>query len=190
MSAPAEAASRRVVFSPATVLLPAYIATIFLSAFLLFAVQPMFTKMVTPVLGGSSAVWSVAMVFFQAMLLGGYAYAHALNRYLSPRNGLIVHAGLMLSAALLALPIAFDPTWGRPPADGEALWLIKVFLVSVGLPFFIVSANGPLLQSWFAGSGHAHAGDPYFLYGASNFGAAEYPGSKVANVLEVETSIV
>lgn len=173
MSMPADAASPRAGLPAmaAALLLPAYVATIFLSAFLLFSVQPMFTKMVTPVLGGSSAVWSVAMVFFQAMLLAGYAYAHALGRFATPRTALIVHLGLMLAAAAVALPIAFDPAWGRPPADGEALWLMKVFLVSVGLPFFIVSANGPLLQAWFSRSGHPQAADPYFLYGASNLGS-------------------
>lgn len=151
--------------------LPVYTITIFLSAFLLFGVQPMFTKMVMPVLGGTPAVWSVAMVFFQSVLLLGYAYAHGLTRWLDPRVAAGVHLGLMLLVLAIGLPITFGSTWGTPPEQGQALWLIAVFAVSVGLPFFAVSANGPLLQAWFARTGHPHASDPYFLYGASNIGS-------------------
>lgn len=151
--------------------LPIYTLTIFLSAFLLFGVQPMFTKMVMPVLGGTPAVWSVAMVFFQSVLLAGYAYAHALTRWLDARVAALVHLALMVVVLIAGLPIAFGNDWGTPPAHGQALWLIGVFTVSVGLPFFAVSANGPLLQAWFARTGHPHADDPYFLYGASNIGS-------------------
>lgn len=150
--------------------LPLYAGTIFLSAFLLFGVQPMFTKMVLPVLGGSPSVWSVAMVFFQALLLAGYAYAHALARYAPPRLAAPLHLAVM-AGALLTMPIGLAAGWGRPPGDGEAAWLLGLFLVSVGLPFFALAANGPLLQTWFARSDHPHAGDPYFLYGASNIGS-------------------
>jgi hypothetical protein len=151
--------------------LPTYTATIFLSAFLLFGVQPMFTKMVMPVLGGTPAVWSVAMVFFQAVLLLGYAYAHGITRWLDSRVAALVHLALMLFVLAAGLPIAFDSDWGAPPEQGQGLWLIGVFSLSVGLPFFAVSANGPLLQAWFARTGHPHADDPYFLYGASNIGS-------------------
>jgi len=151
--------------------LPIYTLTIFLSAFLLFGVQPMFTKMVMPSLGGTPAVWSVAMVFFQSVLLAGYAYAHGLTRWLDPRLAALVHLALMMVVLIAGLPIAFGSDWGTPPAEGQALWLIGVFTVSVGLPFFAVSANGPLLQAWFARTGHPHADDPYFLYGASNIGS-------------------
>ncbi|RNJ61681.1 MAG: hypothetical protein EDM03_14980 [Porphyrobacter sp. IPPAS B-1204] len=151
--------------------LPVYTVTIFLSAFLLFGVQPMFTKMVMPVLGGTPAVWSVAMVFFQTVLLLGYAYAHGLTRWLDPRMAAGLHLAVMLIAMAFGLPIAFGSQWGAPPEEGHALWLIGVFTVSVGLPFFAVSANGPLLQAWFARTGHPHANDPYFLYGASNIGS-------------------
>ncbi len=143
---------------------------IFTSAFLLFAVQPMFTKMVLPQLGGSPAVWSVAMVFFQALLLAGYLYAHLSTRYLTTRQAALLHLALLVVTAF-TLPIAVSTSFGTPPAEGQAFWLIGVFLASVGLPFFAVSGNGPLLQAWFARSGHAHAGDPYFLYGASNLGS-------------------
>ena len=147
-----------------------FTGTIFLSALLLFSVQPMFAKMVLPLLGGSPSVWSVAMVFFQGVLLLGYAYAHALTRFLDPRRAVIVHL-CVFALALMALPLAIAGGWGRPPADYAALWLIGLFGVSIGLPFFAVAANAPMLQAWFARTGHPQAQDPYFLYGASNLGS-------------------
>src|SRR5215204_514035 len=155
--------------SPGLVL-ATYAAAIFLSAALLFAVQPLFAKMVLPRLGGSPSVWSVAMVFFQAVLLAGYAYAHVLTRHLSGRVAVVVHVALLV-VATLALPLAIASGWGRPPARGETLWLLGLFAVSIGLPFFALSANGPLLQAWFARTGHPSAKDPYFLYAASNVGS-------------------
>jgi hypothetical protein len=154
--------------SPA--LLPVYGAAIFLSAALLFAVQPMFTKMVLPRFGGSPSVWSVAMVFFQAMLLGGYAYAHLLTRLLPVRIAIVVQVVLLIGAAL-ALPLGVSSGWGRPPEQSEAIWLIGLFTASIGLPFFALSANGPLLQAWFSRTSHPAAGNPYFLYAASNIGS-------------------
>ena len=150
--------------------LPLTAGTLLLSAFLLFSVQPFFAKLVLPRLGGSPAVWSVAMVFFQSMLLAGYGYAHFLTSRLSLKAAVFVHVGL-LAAAALALPIAIPDGWSRPPVEGQAYWLFGLFCVSVGLPFLAVSANGPLLQAWFARTGHLHARDPYFLYGASNVGS-------------------
>jgi hypothetical protein len=155
---------------PPGLLLGVFIAAIFVSAALLFAVQPMFTKLVLPRLGGSPSVWSVAMVFFQAVLLAGYAYAHFLMRFAPARVAVVVHVVVMLMATLM-LPLAIATTWGRPPADGEALWLLGLFTVSIGLPFFALSANAPLLQAWFARTGHSAAKDPYFLYAASNIGS-------------------
>ena len=154
----------------ATATLVLFALTLFTSALLLFSVQPLFTKMVLPKLGGSPSVWSVAMVFFQGTLLAGYGYAHALTRFTRPKIALIVHI-LVLLIAFLVLPIAVAHGWGRPPATGQAFWLVGLFAVSVGLPFFAVAANGPLLQAWFARTGHPHAADPYFLYGASNIGS-------------------
>jgi hypothetical protein len=152
-------------------LLRVFAGAIFLSAALLFAVQPMFTKMVIPKLGGSPSVWSVAMVFFQATLLAGYAYAHLLTTYLPGRRSVVVHVAVM-AAAVFFLPLAVAPWWGRPPADATAaLWLIGLFAVSIGLPFFALSANGPLLQAWFARTDHPSAANPYFLYAASNIGS-------------------
>lgn len=150
--------------------LPVFAATIFLSAFLLFSVQPFFAKMVLPKLGGSPAVWSVAMVFFQTVLLLGYAWAHLLTSRLSLKAAALAHLAVM-ALAFVVLPIAIPAGWSEPPAAGQTLWLLGLFSVAVGLPFFAVSANGPLLQAWFSRSGHPHAADPYFLYGASNIGS-------------------
>ena len=151
-------------------ILVVFTATIFLSATLLFAVQPIFAKMVLPTLGGSPSVWAVSMCFFQAVLLAGYCYAHALNRCLGTRAALIVHLGVLL-AATLALPVALPEFAHEAPSGNVYLWLIGVLGAGVGLPFFAVSANAPLLQAWFARSGHPHAADPYFLYAASNTGS-------------------
>ena len=147
-----------------------YAATLFVSALLLFSIQPMFAKMVLPKLGGAPAVWSVAMVFFQTVLLAGYGYAYVLNRLLSPRWAAMFHL-LLLGITAMMLPIAIAPGWGVPPQDGTALWLFGLFAVSIGLPFFTLSASAPLLQSWFASSGHKQAGNPYVLYAASNLGS-------------------
>jgi len=147
-----------------------YATTLFVSALLLFSIQPMFAKMVLPKLGGAPAVWSVAMVFFQTVLLAGYAYAHLLNRMLPPRWAAVFHLTLLGVTATM-LPIAIAPGWGTPPSDSTALWLFGLFAVSIGLPFFTLSASAPLLQSWFAASGHRQAGNPYVLYAASNLGS-------------------
>ncbi len=151
-------------------LLAAYGVAIFVSAALLFAVQPMFTKMVLPRFGGAPAVWSVAIVFFQAALLAGYAYAHLLTRYTTVRVAVVLHVTLMIGA-VATLPLSIAAGWARPPAVGEAFWLIGLFAASIGLPFFALSANAPLLQAWFARTGHPSARDPYFLYAASNVGS-------------------
>jgi spermidine synthase len=144
--------------------------TLFLSALLLFSVQPLFAKMVLPRVGGTPAVWSVAMVFFQAMLLAGYAYAHALVRFARPATGLVIHVAV-LAIAVIWLPFQISSHFEHPPESGVALWLLALFFVSIGAPFFAVAANAPLLQAWFSRTGHRHAHDPYFLYGASNLGS-------------------
>src|SRR4051794_27874779 len=149
---------------------PLFGATLFVSALLLFAVQPMFTKMVLPMLGGAPSVWSVAMVFFQAALLIGYAYAHLLARTLTIRQSALVHLGVLAAAALM-LPIGIARGFGAPPSTGVGFWLIGLFTASIGLPFAALSANAPLLQSWFAASGHPQARNPYVLYAASNLGS-------------------
>jgi hypothetical protein len=144
--------------------------TLFFSALLMFLIQPMFAKLALPRLGGSASVWSLALVFFQAVLLCGYGYAHLLVKGAGLRAGAMIHGAVML-CTMAGLPIAIAPGWDFPPEQGQAFWLLGLFAASVGLPFFAISANAPLLQSWFARSGHARSGDPYFLYGASNAGS-------------------
>jgi hypothetical protein len=147
-----------------------FATTLFVSALLLFAVQPMFTKMVLPKLGGAPSVWSVAMVAFQAFLFIGYVYAHVIARTLSPARAAIVHL-LYLALVAVTLPLGIAKGFSVPPANGPMLWLVGLFAASIGLPFIALSATAPLLQSWFAATGHAQARNPYVLYAASNLGS-------------------
>jgi hypothetical protein len=147
-----------------------YGLTIFLSATLLFLVQPMFAKMVLPLLGGAPAVWNTAMVFYQAALLAGYAYAHAATAWLGIRRQAALHL-LVLLLPLLVLPIRVAGASAPPSHDNPIPWLLGVMAVAVGLPFFVVSTSAPLLQRWFSGLGHGASADPYFLYAASNLGS-------------------
>ena len=142
-------------------------ATIFLSAGLLFCVEPMFSKMVLPVVGGSAAVWSVAMVVFQGLMLAGYLYAHLLSRFLSLRAAVLMHA-IVMAVATLWLPITIASGFSTPPERGLSFWLVGLFLASVGAPCFALAANAPLLQAWFARGG---SGNAYLLYRASNLGS-------------------
>ncbi|MBI3412436.1 MAG: hypothetical protein HY040_29305, partial [Planctomycetes bacterium] len=142
--------------------------TLFVSAALLFLVQPMIGKMILPRLGGTPGVWNTCMVFFQGVLLVGYAYTHAVSTWNRRRQ-------LFMQGAILVLPFVVLPfslgAW-QPPADHNpvlsVLWLL---LGLVGLPFFVVATSAPLLQKWFSGTSHPAARDPYFLYGASNLGS-------------------
>ncbi len=151
-------------------LVAAFTATTFLSALLLFSIQPLFAKMVLPVLGGSPSVWAVALCFFQGALLAGYCYAHLLNRLVPARIAGFAHIAVC-GLALLALPIRLPAGWTEPPAGDPYLWQLGLFSVAIGMPFLAVAANAPLLQAWFAASGHPDARDPYFLYAASNLGS-------------------
>lgn len=144
-----------------------FATTVLLSAFLSFSIQPMFAKMILPKLGGSPAVWSVSMVFFQSLLLAGYAYAHRLSR-MEPRLAVLIHL-LLLGVSFLWLPPAPADRMDAAPTDGHAFWLLALFAASVGLPVFALSAHAPLLQSWFAR--RSGAADPYALYVASNIGS-------------------
>src|SRR5262245_22719000 len=166
--APIAASSLKMARSDRAVLV-VFAAALFLSALLLFAVQPLFAQMVLPRLGGAPSVWAVSLCFFQSLLLAGYCYAHVLNRLFSQRGGLLAHS-TMLAIAALTLPVGL-PAGAEPGAGEPYFWLLGVLALGVGVPFFAVSANAPLLQSWFARSSHPHAIDPYFLYGASNFGS-------------------
>lgn len=144
--------------------------TVFLGALLLFLVQPMVARTFLPALGGSPAVWNTCMVFFQAALLAGYAYAHWAPRAAGPRRMTIIHAVVVLA------PIALLRRWsgpeGAPGAEASpALWLLTALAATIGLPFFALSTSAPLLQRWFSATDHASARDPYFLYAASNAGS-------------------
>ena len=143
---------------------------IFLSAFLLFLVQPIIAKMVLPLLGGTPAVWNTCMMFFQVMLLGGYGYVHALTTHVGVRRQVAVHL-LLLCLPLMFLPVGVVSHWVAPDADHPIAWLLGLLSLSVGLPFFMLSTTTPLLQKWFTSLDHPSARDPYFLYAASNVGS-------------------
>jgi SAM-dependent methyltransferase len=127
-------------------------------------------KMILPLLGGTPAVWSTCMVFFQAVLLVGYAYAHASTAWLGARRQAALHV-VMLVLPLSVLPLAVDPARLRGGEANPVLDVLLLLSLSVGLPFLVVSATAPLLQKWFTHTGHPAARDPYFLYAASNFGS-------------------
>jgi spermidine synthase len=147
-----------------------YSATLAVSAALVFMLQPMFARFVLPMLGGTPAVWTTAMLFFQTVLLLAYLYAHWSTRRLGARRQAALHMALV-AAALLVLPIGVPSGW-TPPAEGSPVpWLLLLLVVAVGLPFFVVSATAPLLQTWLAATDHPDADDPYFLYRASNAGS-------------------
>jgi len=145
---------------------------IFTSAALVFTVQPMATKLVLPVLGGSPSVWNTAMVFFQAALLAGYAYAHLLQRIRSMKVQMGVHLTLLLLAALF-LPLRISGALGDPDPAAPIAWLLTTLAISIGAPFAVLSATAPLLQAWYARVrvGHADGQNPYVLYAASNLGS-------------------
>ncbi|MBM7841678.1 fused MFS/spermidine synthase [Herpetosiphon giganteus] len=142
--------------------------TIFTSASLLFVIQPMFARMALPLLGGAPSVWNTALVFYQTMLLLGYGYSHLLTKYVKPRQQVLIHCGLLLTP-LLVLPIAIPVGWQAPTTDFPIAWLLSLFAVALGLPFFVVSASSPLLQAWFGSSEQNR--NPYVLYAMSNVGS-------------------
>jgi len=145
-----------------------YAVTIFLSAFLLFQVQPLIAKFVLPWFGGSAAVWSAALLFFQLVLLGGYLYAHCVIRYLKPKQQLLVHMTLLV-ISIATLPIIPADRW-KPVAGGDPTFQILLLLAAtIGLPYMILSATSPLLQAWYV---RTHEGViPYRLFALSNFGS-------------------
>lgn len=147
-----------------------FTAAIFLGSCLLFLVQPMAARIVLPAFGGTPAVWTASVVFFQAALLGGYAYAHAGARKLGPRRHAVLHL-LLVVAAAFTLPFATRTTMGAHGEVSPALALIAQLALLVGPAFFVVSAGAPTLQRWFADTRDPAAKDPYFLYSASNVGS-------------------
>ena len=147
-------------------------ATLFTSAGLLFWIQPLIAKTLLPILGGAPAVWNTCLLFFQTMLLLGYVYALASSRWFTLKTQAAVHATLIL---LTAIYLFRSPVHTSVVNDlqqlNPTLWLLKTLLFSVGLPFFVISASSPLLQSWFSKLRHERAVDPYFLFAASNAGS-------------------
>ena len=145
-----------------------YAVTIFLSAFLLFQVQPLIAKIILPWFGGSAAVWSAAMLFFQLILLVGYTYAHILIRFLKPHMQMIVHVALLaLSCALL--PILPSQSWRPTQAGDPTVRILELLTATIGLPYFLLSSTSPLLQAWYVR--RFTTGVPYRLFALSNFGS-------------------
>jgi hypothetical protein len=142
-----------------------YTLTIFLSAFLLFEVQPIIAKTILPWFGGTSAVWSTCMLFFQLVLLLGYLYADWLHRTLAPRRQALAHIAL-LAASLTALPILPNQSWKQAGVAQPSLRILALLAVTVGLPYFLLSSTSPLLQAWYARN-HKE-GLPYRLFALSN----------------------
>ena len=124
-----------------------FAGTIFTSAFLLFLVQPLIAKQILPWFGGSAAVWSICLVFFQVLLLAGYAYSDAVTRWLSARTQARLHVALLL-ASLAFLPIVTHPRWKPAGAEDPTLWILGLLLYTIGLPYYMLSTTGPLLQHW------------------------------------------
>ena len=149
-----------------------FACTLFVSAALLFVVQPLIAKMLLPRLGGASSVWTTCMVFYQVVLLAGYLYAHLVSRRFNRRTQVIMQLALLV-VAFLPLPFAITETAEQRLAAGAGPigWLLGQLALVAGLPFFAVSTTGPLLQRWFSQTGDARADDPYFLYSASNLGS-------------------
>src|SRR3954469_26032739 len=141
-------------------------ATIFLSAFLLFLVQPLLAKQILPWFGGAAIVWTLCMVFFQLVLLLGYAYAHWLTSHVRGRTQAIIHIGLLL-LELVFLPLAPDPSWKPAGDDNPVVRTLLLLFATVGLPYFLLSSTSPLVQGWFA---REYPGSsPYRLFALSNF---------------------
>ena len=159
-----------VIFSRDGLALFTFSVTLFISALLLFTIQPLVGKALLPKLGGTPQVWNTCMVFFQAMLFAGYLHAHLSGRLLGVRRQAALHLALA-AATLLTLPAGLSGSLDAPGARHPALWLFQALAVSIGAPMFIVSATAPLLQKWFAHTHHPDAKDPYFLYVASNVGS-------------------
>jgi hypothetical protein len=151
------------------VLVALYAATVFLTSALLFVLEPLVAKGLLPVLGGGSAVWTTSVAFFQLALLAGYLYAHVAPGRLGLRRHAFIHVAL-LAAVAIALPLRAPADWTAPAAH-PALWLCGRLALTVGPVFVLLAATAPLVQRWLGATGHRDAGDPYFLYAASNAGS-------------------
>src|SRR4051794_9838316 len=177
MTAPPAGSSATAVPSPgepalvgSSAVIAVFSATLFVSAALLFWLEPMFGKFLLPTLGSTPQVWIASLLFFQTVLLAGYAYGHVLSARLTFRRQALVHVALV-AVALVVLPVAV-PGNARPPETGNPVfWQLGLMALTIGLPFFALASSAPLIQRWLTGSGHHRGGDPYFLYRASNAGS-------------------
>ena len=150
---------------------PLFALTVFVSAALVFMVEPMMARLILPLLGGSAAVWNTSLAFFQIALLAGYVYAHLLQRLRRTGIQIAVHMAVLLLAAL-SLPLHVSGLFGQPTSTMPVLWLVGVLAVSLGAPFAALSATAPLVQAWYVRTlRHQDAGEPYALYAASNLGS-------------------
>src|SRR6516164_7418880 len=145
-----------------------YALTILVSAFLLFQVQPVIAKIILPWFGGSAAVWTTCLLFFQMVLLLGYLYAHATVRYLKPRVQMLVHAALLLASAAV-LPIYPNAAWKPAGTEDPTMRILGLLAATIGLPYLLLSTTGPLLQAWYAR--RFKGSIPYRLYALSNAGS-------------------
>ncbi len=145
--------------------------TVFLSAYLLFVVQPLIGKIILPALGGTPMVWNTSMLFFQILLLGGYLYAHGITKIKSIKLQFVAHFGLVLLAGLSTFPIYSGAQLVPDETVSPLIWQVQTMMYMVGLPFLFLSATAPLLQKWFSYSDHPDADNPYFLYASSNLGS-------------------
>ena len=151
-------------------MLAIFTATIGISAFLLFSVQPLISKLLMPVLGGAPAVWNTLLCFFQALLLAGYVYAHLLQRCRTMRIQVLLHI-LVVCFAMATLPIMLPATLPDPNNPYPMAWVLQAAFSTIGLPFFVLASTSPLLMAWFARSDHQLAADPYPFYAISNLGS-------------------
>jgi len=142
---------------------------LFLNALLLFWVQPLFAKMVLPILGGSPSVWTTCMLFFQAALLAGYAYSHASVRWLGIRRQAAIHA-ILVWLPLFLLPVEVPPVGAAVATREPISWLLMILATGVGVPFVVLASTAPLLQRWFS-TANRGSSDPYWLYATSNAGS-------------------
>ncbi|OYV17105.1 MAG: hypothetical protein CG439_1831 [Methylococcaceae bacterium NSP1-2] len=147
-----------------------FAGTLFVSASLMFVLQPLFGKILLPLLGGSPAVWNTCMVFYQSILFLGYLYAHALSTHYRQHQQILLHIAI-IAISLLALPVALPENTIPPTDSNPTFWLCWTLFLAIGLPFFILSTTAPLIQKWFSEIGHHSSDDPYFLYAASNTGS-------------------
>ena len=162
--------------------IPVFSLTLLTSAFLLFVIQPMFSKMILPLLGGTPQVWNTAMLFFQVCLLAGYAYAHVSTRYLNIKLQSILHLVILIIFAIF-LPFGIPESWYPQEDSIPVIWQLSVMTLLIGGPFFILAGSAPLLQYWFAHTNHKDSDNPYFLYAASNVGSV---GALIAYPIMIE----